>query len=150
MTRFCGPITSARVWKRTTEREAYIPDDHGPWRPFEADLEVLTQSDVVVKELQQKVALFLLVSDDVAGNCCANVNGFTITGNGVTCIADSRRLLSRPSPARRVRMYTGNPKSTNPQGASEPVGVSKSPASSAQCFLGSHCFEPARFLGSKN
>ncbi len=49
--------------------ESYIPDNYSPRCPFDSDLKVLAEGDMVVKKFQEKIALFLFVSDDVASDC---------------------------------------------------------------------------------
>lgn len=44
-----------------------VPDNHGIRRPLDSSLKILTQRDVVIQELQQIVALFLLEADYVSG-----------------------------------------------------------------------------------
>lgn len=47
-----------------------IPDNHGTSLPPNTGLQVLREGDVLEEEFKQVVRLFLLISDDVTGDCC--------------------------------------------------------------------------------
>lgn len=44
-----------------------VPNDNSSRRPLHASLEILALGDVVIEELQQEVALLLLVPNDATG-----------------------------------------------------------------------------------
>src|SRR5690242_8414191 len=41
-----------------------VPNDNSTWRPLDTSLEVLSLRNVIVQEIQQKIALLLLVAND--------------------------------------------------------------------------------------
>lgn len=50
------------------EKNTYIPYDHGSRLPFDADVEIGTERDVVIEEFQDGFAFFLFITDDGAGD----------------------------------------------------------------------------------
>jgi len=48
---------------------AYVEDHHGPLLPFHPGLEISTERDMVVQELEQCITLFFFVSDNIPRVC---------------------------------------------------------------------------------
>lgn len=71
------PIKKCRVSSNTV-----IPDNYSPSRPLDSCLEVLTLSNMVIKEVKQEITLFLLIPDDLTGELWVDEEGF-LAGNGV-------------------------------------------------------------------
>jgi hypothetical protein len=46
----------------------YIPNNDRSWSPSHAGLDILRESNVVVKKFEEKVRFLLLIADDVSGN----------------------------------------------------------------------------------
>ena len=104
---------------------------------------------MVIQKLQQEIALFLLVSDDVASDCCiVSVGPKKGKDESPTLRVHKNRFLASSLPEVSVckQRY---PKLKNAQDVSESGDVSKLPAPSAQCYLGSCYSELARVLRSK-
>ena len=65
------PIKGGRVCS-----DAIVPNHNCPRCPLDSDLEVLTQCDMVVQELQEIVAFFLFVPNDVASELRVHIQCF--------------------------------------------------------------------------
>jgi hypothetical protein len=46
----------------------YIPDNHCSFLPFNPSLEILTLGDMVIEEVEEKIAFFLLVAYNFTSN----------------------------------------------------------------------------------
>lgn len=69
------PIDGGRM-----RSNAIVPDYDGLWYPFDSDLEVLAQRDMVVQEVQEVVTLFLLIPDDMASELAVDEQRFLASG----------------------------------------------------------------------
>ena len=81
---------SVPVQKRRVGDHPVIPDDDGALGPAQAHLEVGAVGDVVVEEFEQRIRLFLLVSDNVAGDCCGVSGGSFVRGGCESAVAAPR------------------------------------------------------------
>jgi hypothetical protein len=52
----------------TGKIETYIPNDDCARGPLDTGLDILRQGDVVEQEFEEEIGLFLLISDNVAGD----------------------------------------------------------------------------------
>lgn len=64
-----APLPVLPVDQRRVLRDAVVPHHDRALLPLDARLEVGAVREVVVQELEQRVRLFLLEADDVAGDC---------------------------------------------------------------------------------
>jgi len=72
------PLSVLPVQQCRVLRDAVIPDHHGALLPFYASLEVGTEADVLVQELQDSVTLLFLQADDFAGNLTKNSRQYSV------------------------------------------------------------------------
>ena len=65
------PIDQGRV-----SGDPIVPQNHSPWRPLDSTLEILRICHVIIQELQQVVAFFLLEADDVSCELRVDIQSF--------------------------------------------------------------------------
>lgn len=63
------PVDQGRVL-----RHPVVPDDHRPGLPLDAGLEVGSECEVVVQELEEGVGFLLLETDNLSGDCRLNIS----------------------------------------------------------------------------
>ena len=69
------PFTVLPINLCTVRCHTIVPHDHSPRRPLDPALQILAQCNMIVQELEQVLALFLLEADDVARELRVYIDG---------------------------------------------------------------------------
>lgn len=100
------PLPALPIHQGRVLRHAVVPDDDGALLPLDAGLEIGAVREMVVQELEERIRLLLLETDDVTCNCitCQSLDTMHARQYGLTLRVDVKRLLSsgRVRPDNRV------------------------------------------------